>query len=228
MLVTEYIKGDVLSLNNVNLGAAKTAGDVVAVNGEVRIVPADVVGDLNTAYFGNTVLPTGTALYRGLKAASVGIEFAEGDNVYWDATAGKFTSVALGNTFAGIASAASVDADTYVIFRHCGKGAEGPHVKTVASAGSSQTDAAALTGLTNIVTGADGTKGVKLPAAAATVGKARVYNAVATNGLKIYPASGDTINGGSADAAITIEGKTLAILECLDGTNWGVSFVANT
>lgn len=105
---------------------------------------------------------------------------------------------------------------------------KGPAPVAVTPAGSVQGDAAALTlGCLNTVTGADGTKGVILPVAAAgTV--CRVYSATATNGLKIYPGTSGTINGGSANAAITIEGKTLAILENVDGTNWAASFTANT
>lgn len=100
-------------------------------------------------------------------------------------------------------------------------------VATVASAGSAQGDAAALTGKTNNVTGADGTKGVILPSVG--IGETiEVYNAVATNGLKIYPPTSGTINGGSANAAITIEGKTTALVKNLDGTNWSATFTVNT
>ena len=52
----------------------------------------------------------------------------------------------------------------------------------------------------NVVTGADGTKGVILPAAIAGI-QVDVYSSVATNGLKIYPASGDDINDGTANAS---------------------------
>lgn len=98
---------------------------------------------------------------------------------------------------------------------------------SVAAAGSVQGDAGSLVVGFNTVTAADGTKGVVLPAAVAGK-RVDVYNSVATNGLKIYPASGGTINGGSADAAITIEGKTLATLIAVDSTNWAATFVANT
>ena len=104
----------------------------------------------------------------------------------------------------------------------------GPPPQTIASAGSSQSDGTALVGGTmNNVTGADGTKGVVLP-----VGVAgdfiEVYNAVATNGLKIYPGTSGTINGGSANAAITIEGKTHAYFRNVDGTNWAAIYTVNT
>jgi hypothetical protein len=97
----------------------------------------------------------------------------------------------------------------------------------VAAAGSAQGDAAALVGRVNVVTGADGTKGVILPAAIAGI-QVDVYSSVATNGLKIYPASGDDINDGSADASITIEGKTLARFVAVDTSTWAAQYTVNT
>lgn len=99
---------------------------------------------------------------------------------------------------------------------------------TVAAAGSTQGDATALTSHNNQVTGADGTKGVILPSAVAGMPPVYVYNSVATNGLKIYPATGDDINDGTTNAAITIEGKTLAILVPQDDTTWAAVFTVNT
>ncbi len=104
--------------------------------------------------------------------------------------------------------------------------APGTIVDSVAAAGSTQTDAASLAIGFNTVSAADGTKGVKLPAAGA--GRiVRVYNEHATNGLKIYPVTSGTINGGSANAAITMEGKTLATFVAVDGTNWAADFTVN-
>jgi hypothetical protein len=98
---------------------------------------------------------------------------------------------------------------------------------TLAAAGSAQGDAAAVADFATSVSAADGTKGVVLPAAAA--GKVYlVYNEHATSGLKVYPNTSDTINGGSANAAVTTEGKTLALFYALDATNWGAIFTANS
>ena len=55
-----------------------------------------------------------------------------------------------------------------------------------------------------------------------------VYNLVATNGLKVYPASGDDINDGTSDAAITIEGKTMAVFIAIDSTTWISMYTVNT
>lgn len=110
-------------------------------------------------------------------------------------------------------------------------GADGEAVylpqESLAATGTNQATGAAITDVVCNVTAADGTKAVRLPAALA--GRIfYVYNAVATNGLPIFPATGETINGGSANAAITIEGKTLAILVCAADGNWAATFTANT
>ena len=97
----------------------------------------------------------------------------------------------------------------------------------VAAAGSAQGDAGALSDGMNYVSAADGTKGVVLPTG--TPGRqVRVYNLHASNGLKVYPHSGGDINDGTGDAAVTIEGKTLAIFECVDGTTWAAIYTANS
>lgn len=101
------------------------------------------------------------------------------------------------------------------------------NVASVAAAGSAQNDAAALTAGINTVSAADGTKGVILPGAKAGL-VVEVYNEHATNGLKVYPATGDDINDGSANAAITMEGKGIARFTGLDTSTWAASFVTNT
>jgi hypothetical protein len=98
---------------------------------------------------------------------------------------------------------------------------------TLAAAGSAQGDAAAIVSQIAYVSGADGTVGVVLPTAAAGLIRI-VYNLHASNGLKVYPASGDDINDGTTDAAITIEGKTMAIFVALDSATWAAIYTANS
>lgn len=96
-------------------------------------------------------------------------------------------------------------------------------VEAVAAAGSAQGDATAITAGSGAIihaTGADGTKGIKLPAAAAGK-KYYIKNADAANAiLKVYPATGDKINAGAADAALSMAAKTAAVFCCIDGTDW--------
>lgn len=101
-------------------------------------------------------------------------------------------------------------------------------VAAVAALGSTQGDAAPLTARFNIISAADGTKGVIAPDL--PIGSSvSVYNTHATNGLKVYPPTGGDINDGTTNAAVTIEGKTSLTLTRLDATTWAAeAFTANT
>ena len=92
-------------------------------------------------------------------------------------------------------------------------------VSTVAATGSSNTDAAALSGGFNVVSAADGTKGVILAApVAGTV--VIVKNTVAAI-LKIYPNSGAAINGLTATTgSYNIAASTSTILVAQSATQW--------
>ena len=92
---------------------------------------------------------------------------------------------------------------------------------SVSSAGSDQGTATALSNTLSVITtvSAD-TTGVKLPTAVAgrTV---TVFNSTSTN-CKLYPNSSDTIDGGTADVAITLPANTSYTLSCKDATDWRV------
>lgn len=97
-------------------------------------------------------------------------------------------------------------------------------ITAITAAGSAQgdgpiTDAAAGTFIN--VTGGDGTKVVTLPVVAAGF-QCELYNNSGSN-LPIFPGTSGTINGGSADASVTIATYTTARLVNLDGTNWACS-----
>lgn len=98
---------------------------------------------------------------------------------------------------------------------------------TIAAAGSDQAGATAIAARITQVTGADSSAGVRLPGAKPGL-EFFVYNTEATAGLKVYPASGDDINDGAADAAVTIEGKTLAVFVAVDTSTWGAVYTANS
>jgi len=91
----------------------------------------------------------------------------------------------------------------------------------IGTAGSDQGTANALVEtLSVITTNAASTQGVKLPTAVAgrTV---TVFNATATD-CKLYPNSSDSIDGGSANASITLPANTSYTLSCKDSTDWRV------
>jgi hypothetical protein len=82
---------------------------------------------------------------------------------------------------------------------------------TLAAAGNATGNAGLITKKVTYVTATDDAKGVRLPTPA-TGDSYRVYNTVASKNLIVYPVTGGTINAGSANAAVTIYGKTG--LEC--------------
>lgn len=94
--------------------------------------------------------------------------------------------------------------------------------ETVAMAGSAQGDAAALSAskFLHQITGADGTKGVILPATTITSAAICHFLLNTTAGVaKVYPATGGTINGGSANAAFTALTGVKPIICCASATD---------
>lgn len=91
---------------------------------------------------------------------------------------------------------------------------------TVAAAGTNQGTAAAIVEGFTLVSAADDTKGVILPAAVAGM-QCIVKSSVANKILKVYPNTSDTINALSADAAISLaSGPTIAHFIAYDATAW--------
>jgi len=89
---------------------------------------------------------------------------------------------------------------------------------TLAATGTTQTDAAQIASQVVFVTGANTTTGVKLPAVAANkiVFLINTANAV----LKIYPATGEKIQGGTADANIALAAYSVAIFGYKAAGDW--------
>ena len=98
---------------------------------------------------------------------------------------------------------------------------EGARQKSVAAAGSSQTDAALIGANISIVSGATGSNGVVLrPVKGNTMYAAMVYSSAATNALLLYPPSGGTINGGTANASISITARKPAMIYSISPLNF--------
>jgi len=89
---------------------------------------------------------------------------------------------------------------------------------TVAAAGDAQANAAAITTGFTLVSAADATKGVKLPAAVAGA-VCIVKNNVAAV-LKVWPATGDAINAESVNANDVLAASTSATYVAYDATTW--------
>jgi hypothetical protein len=89
---------------------------------------------------------------------------------------------------------------------------------TVAATGSTQADAAQLAGGFTLVSAADATKGVKLPAAAA--GRVVILKNGANAVLKVWPATDDAINAIAANSNYVLAANTSSILVAYDSTTW--------
>jgi hypothetical protein len=94
-------------------------------------------------------------------------------------------------------------------------------VAELAAAGSTQADASVVTSGWTIVSAADATKGVKLPAAVKGM-QIQVKND-ANAILKVYPATGGTINSLSANAALSMAAHTTATFTAVSSTRWVTS-----
>ena len=196
--------------------AAVTGGDVVVLNGIVGVAVTDIAANElgSLAVEGLFKLPKTTAAWvRGLP-------------VHWNptgdpdsGTAGTGAANQLGlGTYAGVCVATAGSGDNFGIVDLNGQ-SKLLAVNAVAAAGSAQGDAGALGQGLSVVSAADGTKGVVLPTAVA--GMTVYVKNTAAAVLKVYPASGGTINALSANAAISLaSGATPAIFVASSATQW--------
>lgn len=88
----------------------------------------------------------------------------------------------------------------------------------IVAAGSAQGSATAVIHSMEWVTGADGTKGVVLPAT--KLGRSVFVKNDAAAILKVYPAGTDVINLLSASAAISMAAATSATFMCAAAGQW--------
>lgn len=96
-------------------------------------------------------------------------------------------------------------------------------VVAITGAGTLTSDAQAITGHPGCFLSASGAadSGIKLPLSLA--GAEYTVFVSGANQIKVWPPASGTINGGSADAAITVATKTRTILTCIDGTDWSAN-----
>lgn len=195
---------------------AVTGGDVVVQAGVVGVATTDIAAsDLGSlSVTGLKFVPKTTAAW------TVGLP------VHWNAsgdpdsgTAGTGAANQLGvGTYMGISSIAAASGDDRG-WVNLNKQSNLLAVASVTAAGSVIGDAAQLSQGLNIVTGADGTKGVILPTAVA--GMQVIVKGVTAGVLKVYPKTGATINALSASAAISLaSGATPAIFVASSATQW--------
>lgn len=198
-------------------GSAVTGGNIVVVNSVPMLAKKDIaasaLGSLCTEGVWRVPKVTGAV------SALADVYWDEdGSPVTGDASSGAATTTAAGNLYLGVAAAAALSGgETVDVLRKPAPPLYMP-VTTVAATGSAQGDAASLSQGFNLVTGADDTKGVKLPTAVAGMSvKIKVGDGA---DLKVYPATGAAINALSANAAITVVDDVCFELIATSTTQW--------
>lgn len=197
----------------VAIGAVVVLGELVCVC--ERAIAANELGALSTE-----------GIYDFVKVNAV---MSRGDKLYWDedgdphsGTAGTGAATTDGSKgkLIGFVLTDALAGDTSVRALLCSDPqlANSVSTTTVAATGSIQGDAAAIgTGFT-LVTAGDGTKGVKLPPAAA--GKMAIVKNGAGAILKVYPDTSDAINALSANASLNMAANTSAVLVAYNDVTW--------
>jgi hypothetical protein len=138
---------------------------------------------------------------------AVGVAFSDPELVAGTTITGATIS---GGTISGATSVSASDITT----------TGGLYLKsaTVAAAGTNQATAAAVSDGFTLVSGADGTKGVVLPAAIA--GRTVILKNNTAAVLKVWPASGDGINAITVDSNFTMTNLTACMYVAYDSTTW--------
>ena len=154
-----------------------------------------------------------------------------GQDVYWDADgspyggtalSGAATATAEGNTYLGICLATTTNTTSYVRVKRVivpQKEVSPVRVATVAVGGTAQANANAIPVGFTLVTGADDTAAIKLPAAAAGL-VCIVKNAVAAKILKVFPGASDTINNAAANAVYNQTNGAFRVYVAYNAVDW--------
>lgn len=199
---------------------ADVAANAVVVSGDLvgvapKAIAASVAGALCISGIFSVVKVTGAVTFNQRLYWA-----AAGDPVGGTAGTGALTTTGAGNVFAGYAVKAAAEGDARVeLLLTPERRSLRFAVAAVAAAGSAQGDAAALIEGINVVSAADGTKGVILPTAVA--GMIVIVKGTAAAVLKIYPATGAAINAVSANGAMSLaSGAIPAILVATSATQW--------
>lgn len=207
----------------VNSALLTTSGGATAFVMPTTWEVGDDVTVFNTSATAALIFPqSGGSINGGSTDASVsvaqntGVLFRKMSSTSWRAIASSASITGSFTTLTATTAAITTLTATDTTFTHM------PVIPsaTVAAAGSAQGDAAAITTGFTLVSAADGTKGVVLPAAAAGL-QAIVKNIDAANAvLKVYPATGDGINAIAVNSAISMAAKTSAMFVAYDATTW--------
>ena len=216
-----------------------TAGGVgaVATNGVVSFVHTGVytsttIGFLNVSASGTTggtvATITGAAVTDGvgLQVSNASITTGAHFRVLGAAGATMFNVGVNGATTitgsAGLTAALTLTSGDLVMSAGVFRGAT--HAAVTADVGSVQGGSPITRSFVEISVSANAGDAVTLPAAA--VGQFVIITNHGANAADVFPASGDAINEGAADAAVSIAVNETFLCWAYDGTNWEVTQLA--
>ena len=218
MADTVFQKGDVDSVDYTP--TADIANGQVIVIGNVPHICVLPQFLFNAALPGRRI---GISRRGGVYLVAAAGAIGAGVRVWWDNTAKQVTLVEAGNKSFGITVTASTTAGDLISVEHAPTASVGSVAYAVAAAGSVQGDGGQLQVGLNVVTGADATKGVKLPAATASFAPIVVTNSSAS-ALKVWPATGGYINVAAINTALSMAANTAATFHAAaDGLTWWTS-----
>lgn len=225
------VGGSPVMANYIKSSGNVYAGDVVVVGGVPYVALVDIPAFSGGPTFDALSIEGG--IYAIMADGAIGL----GVWVYWDATNKKVTLTASGNTLFGIMVAGptgglegagtTADGDTAYVFHFplpSGSPVPGSIGGSTAAAGSTTTDAGVLpagTAQTYPTSAADDTTGVRIHANDKVTGRMLfIGNNVSNKILKVYPPTGGTINGASANAAFSsVSGKGVIVQCTSSGSN---------
>lgn len=179
--------------------AAVTSGDVVVLNGIVGVAVTDIAAN-----------DKGSLTVEGLfKLPKTTAAWVRGLPVHWNptgdpdnGTAGTGAANQIGvGTYAGICAETAASGDDYGVV-NLNRQSNLLAVNSVTAAGSVIGDAAQLSQGLNLVTGADGTKGVILPVA--VPGMVVIIKGLTSGVLKVWPKTSSQINAVGASTAYSM------------------------
>lgn len=220
-----------------------TAGDIVFSDGSIALTDADNAESVTI--INNTASTIGAAASAGIvqvestsltTGAAVNVQLTEGTlngGFYysgWDATAGArvFSVGEDGATTiagsAGLTAALTLTKGDLVMSE--GLIQNGTNAGVTADVGSAQGGGAIIDAVTEIATVGTTGDSVTLPAAAA--GRIVYIINHGANAADVFPASGDAINEGSADAAVAIAANETLLCIAYDSGNWEALTMART
>lgn len=160
-----------------------------------------------------TLTSTSTVFYVNVDRINYVFANGTGSNVYFNRSWAENVIFTVNETPAAI----QVLIDAVVV-----SGGGGQVNQVAAHAGGGQTSATQLTyGYTEIITVTTALDSVKLPAG--VIGAKITLLNKGANIANVFPATGGTINGGSANAAIPIAPGVTLGFTCIDGTDWETS-----